>query len=52
MKPKRHERKPNVVLATDQQVQEILELVLAMFPVTMDRLGTDSQPKDDNGRLQ
>lgn len=52
MTDKRREKIPNVVPADPTRVQEMLELVLAMFPVTLAYLAEDSRLKDDNGHRQ
>ncbi len=44
------ERHPNIGPADPAKVQQMFELVLALFPVMLE-LSEDSQ-KDDDGRLQ
>ncbi len=52
MIPKPKVEQSNVAPADPAKVQFMLELVLVMFPVTIQHLAADSQPKDGNGRLQ
>jgi hypothetical protein len=51
-KEKKSECRSNVVPADPAKIQELLELVLAMFPVTLAYLAEDSRLKDDDGHRQ